>query len=288
MSAADIKIPIGCVPQAWYLSDDFRTLLVLPIYVILLDRSVLLGYSAILGTFCYSNLKLVQTLQEANIDYRILLKWQPHVYALMTDRLHDVYTNPLVRLSTYLLGITVGHLLYAYRNGCINQWPVSFTRFGMKTALSIGMAFFFGPQLIVSPILRPLLPRPDQINSDLVVLLIPLFKSAMEFSICVMILLLVTNSGGYAFIRDLLSSRTMKILSNISYAVFLTHVEIMYKLPAQQFDSNWWQLFIHAIFLIVISNLFSFVLHILFELPIQNITAHMFRRVFKRLTSNSS
>lgn len=36
LSAADAKIPMGCLPQAWYLSNDFRTLLVLPIYVIIL------------------------------------------------------------------------------------------------------------------------------------------------------------------------------------------------------------------------------------------------------------
>lgn len=38
MSAADIKIPLDCVPQAWYLSNDFRTLLILPIYVVILAK----------------------------------------------------------------------------------------------------------------------------------------------------------------------------------------------------------------------------------------------------------
>lgn len=38
MSAADIKIPFDCVPQAWYLSNDFRTLLILPIYVVILAK----------------------------------------------------------------------------------------------------------------------------------------------------------------------------------------------------------------------------------------------------------
>lgn len=38
MSAADIKIPLDCVPQTWYLSNDFRTLLIIPIYVIILAK----------------------------------------------------------------------------------------------------------------------------------------------------------------------------------------------------------------------------------------------------------
>lgn len=36
LSSADVKLPLGCLPQTWYLSNDFRTLLVLPIYIITL------------------------------------------------------------------------------------------------------------------------------------------------------------------------------------------------------------------------------------------------------------
>lgn len=38
MSAADVKIPLDCLPQSWYLSNDFRTLMILPIYVVILAR----------------------------------------------------------------------------------------------------------------------------------------------------------------------------------------------------------------------------------------------------------
>lgn len=38
MSAADIKVPLDCVPQSWYLSNDFRTLLILPFYVMILAK----------------------------------------------------------------------------------------------------------------------------------------------------------------------------------------------------------------------------------------------------------
>jgi hypothetical protein len=280
MSAADIKLPLGCVPQAWYLSDDFRTLFVLPIYVLLLANNARLGYCAIIATFIISNLKLVHILRTANIDYKILLKLHPHTYAIMTDRLHDVYTNSLVRLSTYLLGITIGHLLYLYERRHIEQWPKWFREWGMKVALTVGLTFFYGAQLLASPLVNRFLPHRDQIDSDVVVLLIPLFKSAMEFSICVMILLMVTG-GGSALVRRILTSQTMKILASISYAVFLTHVEIMYKLPIQRFASSWWQLIIHAIFFNVFTNIVSFILHLLFEMPVHNLTRHLLKRASK-------
>uniref|UniRef100_A0A6G1SPM1 Nose resistant to fluoxetine protein 6 n=1 Tax=Aceria tosichella TaxID=561515 RepID=A0A6G1SPM1_9ACAR len=280
MSAADIKIPMDCIPQAWYLSDDFRTLLVLPIYVFLLAKSTLLGYSAIFVTFVYSNFKLAQILQVAKIDYRIVLNWQPHVYALMADRLHEVYTDPAVRMSTYLLGVIVGHLLYLYETGYIKQWPAWFRAWAMKFALLLASCFFLGAPILASPYVNQFLPTKDDIDSDAVVWLIPLFKSAMELSICVMVLLLVTG-GGFGFIRRILASQAMKILSNISYAVFLTHVEIMYKLPAHQMDSDYWHLYKHAIFFIVIAHIISFFIHLFFEMPVHNLTRHLFKRAFK-------
>jgi hypothetical protein len=280
MSAADIKIPMDCVPQAWYLSDDFRTLLVLPVYVSLLAKSALLGYSAILATFIYSNVKLAQILIEAKVDYRILLNWHPHVYALMADRLHEVYTNPAVRMSTYLLGVIVGHLLYMYESRQIKQWPGWFRACALKAALLLGVCFFLGAPLLASPLVNQFLPNKQDIDSDTVVWLIPLFKSTMEVSICVIVLLLVTG-GGFACVRRALASKTMKVLSNISYAVFLTHVEIMYKLPANQLDSDYWHLYKHATFFIVVAHAVSFVLHLFYEMPIHYITRHAFKRVFR-------
>lgn len=283
MSAADIKIPLDCIPQAWYLSDDFRTLLVLPVYVLLLAKSTLLGYSAILATFAYSAHRLAQILLVAKIDYCILLAWQPHVYSLMADRLHEVYTNPAVRMSTYLLGVIVGHLLYMYEQRQIKQWPGWFRRWGMKVALLLACCFFLGAPLLASPLINQFLPGREQIDSTAVVWLIPMFKGVMELSICAIILLLVTG-GGFSFVRRILASQAMKILSNLSYAVFLTHVEIMYKLPAHQLDSDYWHLFKHVIFFIILAHVVAFFLHLFFEMPVHFMTRHLFKKVFKLIS----
>jgi peptidoglycan/LPS O-acetylase OafA/YrhL len=198
----------------------------------------------------------------------------------MADRLHEVYTNAAVRMSTYLLGVIVGHMLYMYETRYIKQWPGWFRAWGMKVALTMAGCFFLGAPILASPLVNQFLPSRDSIDSDLVVWLIPLFKSAMELSIAVMILLLVTG-GGFAFIRRILASQAMKILSNISYAVFLIHVEIMYKLPANQVDSDYWHLFKHAVFFIVVAHGISFFLHLFFEMPVHNVTRHIFKRAFK-------
>ena len=279
MSTADVKIPMDCVPQAWYLSDDFRTLLLLPAYVFLLAKSVGLGYGAIFATLAYSNMSLVSSLRSANVDYKILPAWKPHVYSLLVDRLHHVYTSFSVRIGTYLMGVIVGHLLYLYETKRIGEIPKPLGQFGMKLALAMGFIFYFGSSFIANPYFNQLLPSRDSLDSDTVALLVPIFKVAMELCLSTIMLLLVTG-GGFKFIRHFLSSSSMKILSNISYAVFLSHVEVMYKLPSFKFESNYWYLFIYAVFFIACSHLVAFMLHLFYEMPINNIIRHLFRRVF--------
>lgn len=279
MSAADVKIPMDCVPQAWYLSDDFRTLLVLPVYVLLLAKSMALGYGAIFVTLAYTLANMTRILREASIDYGIVLEWQPHIYALMLDRLHNVYTNFFVRMSTYLLGVILGHLLYLYETRQIREWPGWLRRYGIKLALLIGLMFFFAVNIVSSPLVSRFLPPRDQIHSDTVALLVPLFKTAMELCICVTLLLLLTGSG-YKLVHELLHNRAMKILASISYAVFLTHIEILYKVPSIPLESNYWYLYLMSTFLIVSSHVLSFFLHLLYEMPINNLSRPLFKRAF--------
>lgn len=280
MSAADIKIPMDCLPQAWYLSDDFRTLLVLPFFIYLLARNVMLGYGAIFATVIYSTSRLVSVLRSANIDYKVMLAWQPHVYSIMADRLHDVYTDFYVRMSTYLLGVVVGHILYLYEIGRIKELPKLLRLIGMKLAICVGFVLYFGARVIANPIINQFLPSPESLTSDTVVLLIPIFKNTMEICLAILVLLLSTG-GGSPSVRYLLSTQTMKILSNISYAVFLTHVEVMYKLPGIRFESSYWYLFVYAIYFIITTQVVSFLLHLFYEMPINYIIRHIFKKASK-------
>lgn len=244
------------------------------------DRNQLAGYGAILSTFVYSVIRLVNILRGANIDYKVLIRWNPHVYSLMADRLHDVYTDLAVRLNTYLLGVVVGHILYLYETRQLKTLPWWLRKYGMKFALSVACIFFMGAPLISK--LHFLLPSPDSVSSDTIVILIPLFKSAMELSISVVLLLLATGNGN-RWISALLTSRYAKILSNISYGVFLVHVEVMYKIPAFKFESSYWYLFTYSTFFVVASNAIAFLVHVLYEMPVNNLLRYLTNRMFKNL-----
>lgn len=137
-----------------------------------------------------------------------------------------------------------------------------------------------GAVIIANPYINQFLPTSDDIDSDTLVILIPLFKSLMEFSICISLLLLATG-GGYKWVRKILSSKMAKILSQISYGVFLIHVEVMYKMPLAKHNSDYYILFLYGFFFIATSNIISFAIYVLYEMPINNITRQLFKRLFK-------
>lgn len=243
-----------------------------------LTRNRTAGYGAIASTFVYSAFKMFNILRAANIDYRVVIRWKPHVYSILADRLHDVYTNLSVRLSTYLLGVVIGHLLYLYETRQIPDLPKGLRKYGMKIALLVASVFFMGGPLIAR--FYYLFPSPDEIDSDLVVILIPVFKGAMELSMCV-ILLLLASGGGYKWISTFLTGKYAKILSNISYGVFLVHVEVMYKIPSFKFESSYWYLFVYSTFFVVCSIVAAFLIHVLYEMPVNNVLRYLIRRVYK-------
>lgn len=244
------------------------------------SRDVTLGYIALFATLIISWARLTYILRQSNIDYVVLINWQPHVYSILADRLHDAYTDLVTRLSTYLLGCIVGHLLYMYETRQIKQWPDWFQRHGMKTALVVGGIFFMGAPLLSNPYISQFMPDSKYVDSDTAALFIPFFKNAMEISIGAVLLLLVTG-GGYRWLTDLLSSNISKILANISYCVFLLHVEIMYKVKTQQIESTYWSLYVHSIFFIGVANLAGFFVHTLYEMPINNMLRYIFQKLLR-------
>jgi len=281
VSASNVKIPLDCVPQTWYLSDDFRTLMVLPVFIYLLALNTYLGYSTILGTYAFCVMRMISALRQANVDYTLLLTWQPHIYSLMADRLHHVYTDFFVRLGTNLMGVVVGHLLYLYENGRIPEPPRWVRSIIPKMALIIGIILFFAGRFIANPYINQFLPSAESMTSDSVLLLVPGFKSIMEFCLSIMLLNLITG-GGFKAINALLANKMMKFLCSISYAVFLCHIEVMYKAPLMRFDTTVPEhLAVYAISFIVVSHMVALVVHLLYEMPLNNLMREALKMVYK-------
>lgn len=176
-----------------------------------------------------------------------------------------------------MLSIITGHVLYLYETRQIKAWPVWFKNCALKGSLVLASVLFFGAPLLASPMINQFLPKSDILDGATIVWLIPIFKTAMEIAMCLTLLSIMTG-GGYKWFRDLSSSRTFKIMSNISYLVFLIHIEMIFKITLQKIMSNWWVLWALSTYVVVASNLIALILYILLEMPINNVLRVAFKR----------
>lgn len=279
LSAADTKRPYGCLPQDWYLSNDFRAMLALPFYLMLLAKNQTLGYAAILATFVYSHLCQWRSLSMTKVDFHEVLRYEPNLISAGTDTLNEIYTDMNIRISTYLYGVLLGHLLYRYESGDIKQWPVWFRRYGWRLGLGLGAFIFSLGIVFTNPLVKLLLPPVDDIDGRIPMSFFLVLKFLMETSLAISILL-ATTGNAWSWLTNLLSARFFKVMSSLSYAVFLIHVEIMYKTQADRFDFDLSWIRMYSVYFIVASFLISFFMHLLFEMPINNIMHHYQRRVY--------
>lgn len=250
------------------------------------SRNRTAGYTVILTTCVMSFFAMATTLRQADIDFHVLLRWKPHSFAIATNRLIDCYVSLATRISSYLLGTIVGHLLYLYKIGKIQRWPRWFERYACKLACLTASMLFMGPLVLTNNLVQTLLPKATDIKPELLVYLCPIFKLLMEICLSVILLVLVSG-GGYKWLTDLLSSKTAKVLSFISYGVFMTHIELMFKLPSLKYETSYAYLFMGASYFVLTAHLVALFLHLVYEMPINNILRRLVALAVKPKQSTS-
>lgn len=215
-------------------------------------------------------------LAEAKIDYTMMMTWKPFAFAMLSQRLDKVYVDVLLRLSSYMFGMIVGHLLHLREKRIIKEWPAWFNKILVKLAMFIALATFMGAPILKSPYVNQYLPSREEIKSEDIVYVVPVFKAIMEICISIMFLSIASAKPDGWFPR-LLSCRIAKILSTISYGVFLFHIEIMHKLHTMRFPSKFSNLYVYTTFIVMASFALSFIVHVMIEMPVNNVL----RRPFK-------
>lgn len=176
-----------------------------------------------------------------------------------------------------MLSLVTGHILYLYETRQIKAWPRWFKYWAIKGSLAFGSILFFGAPILASPMVNQFLPKSENLDNATIVLLIPIFKTTMEIAMCFTLLSMMTG-GGSRWFRDLCSSRPFKIMSNISYVVYLIHIEMIFKVYLQKIMSNWWFLWGMSTAVVVFCFVIALFVHILYEMPINNILRIVFKR----------
>lgn len=244
-------------------------------------RKPVAGYTLIFATVLGNLYFLGKYLFDSPANLTLLFKWEPHSFTVLMNRLTITYITMASRVSTYYIGVTLGHLLYLYNQGKIVEFPKIVRCFGAPVALLTLAIIFWGPRLVTLSIRAGYFNLQDnQLGQIIIVGAIILFKMLVEISVFVLLLLLTTGSLPDLITR-MLDNKFMKVCSNLSYGVFLNHIEIITKPAYYQFESHWEQIYIISLGFIVSSYLISLLTHLFIELPINNLTRLISKRVDK-------
>lgn len=103
-----------CVKPAWYLANDYQFLLVTPLFMMLIMRSVRLGYSVIgFSIFCSLVAQFMTVFHTNEMDdFGALINFKPMFATYVLKNLWQLYVLPYNRIPPYLIGLLTGHFMY--------------------------------------------------------------------------------------------------------------------------------------------------------------------------------
>lgn len=305
MFMANFKHPFDhCIPSAWYLANDFQFFLITPILLCLLDWRPRLGRLALklgtLASFISGFASIYLTSPET--DLSPIAKFQPHGFKVYLTHLTNNYTYPQNRVSSYLIGLLLGHELYLYiekrrsqaqikpeknideaedtsesqqkqqhistnSGSCDIEPEFWWSKYAMKSSLlAISL-------LWIIPKLGARLPLNAWQSRFLFSFIMPAYHILISFSIGALILTIATGKRRN-LLTEILSANFWKPLSRMSLAVVLINIEVInYIIQGQRhsihFDNH--KLIMYLLYSLFSVYLFAIPFTVLFEAPLRNL-----------------
>lgn len=107
-----------CMITSWYISCDMQFWLASPVFIYLLAKSPLSGWTATLATIAASSkLRYESVLSEKAARYDELVQPRADIFMRVSHDLPALYTHPHYRISAYLVGLLAGHFVYMIQAG---------------------------------------------------------------------------------------------------------------------------------------------------------------------------
>lgn len=285
-SANFISPSIHCNGVGWYLANDMQFTLLLPLIIPLLLKTPrfghsLIGVSCLLGTVAHVNY-----FYSHDPDARGLLEWSSLVLTRITDDTMAGYVFPQYRFVAYFIGLSLGQLLDAYETQQIRQWP--------SWLITAGKWYFYGHLyfLCALPFLSSLVLDWDERALRLIAALIP-GVAHLTSSIAIGGFIIAITSGYFnsTFTR-LLGSRFIKLIASMAHSTMLVHLPLMFyhqqTMRALPSILTKYDMYAKTLVWELEAFLLSFVVHILFEVPLRRCLIKMLLNLlFSRKLKNS-
>lgn len=218
-----------CVPSAWYIANDFQFFLLLPILLIILERKPRLAQRlitlGIIASFVCGVLSIY--LNDKVSDLRPILNFKPHGFKIYTSYFDNNYTQPQNRISSYLIGVMIGHQLFRFlthqRESDPNHESISLSYWWIQRgSLVAGLSLILLPS---TPVIGRHLPLGESVARVVVSLFIPSYHIIFSFATGGYIASAATGNATNLVTR-ILSSPIWKPLARLSLCVALVNLQV--------------------------------------------------------------
>ncbi|CAL1276482.1 unnamed protein product [Larinioides sclopetarius] len=203
-----------CMLWTWYLATDFQFFTLSPIFIILLCKKPKLGYIltgiCIFGS-CLTNFLIAYNYNLTTDTFRIgfhLSDFRGFIEGDL-ELFYRLFEKPYTRVSSYLIGILLGHYLSKRNMGTATKTSSVFLCCGwIFTAISLWISFFFLG------------------NAEEPLLNFAVFNGMRHllFAFITSWFIFVCSTGQAEVFNRFLSMHGFVVLSRLSYSAYLTHL----------------------------------------------------------------
>ena len=262
----------ACFAHAWYLAVDFQFYLISPIFLLAF------WYKPLVGWLINSSAMLAATITPMVVAYKYELPFAVITmpFEVAPDYISKFYTVPWCRFQPYIGGIMFGYILHRLREQLTVKLNIIFVISLWALFSAMGASVIFS----LFPLGKDFM---ESGGTDMVgslagrVLYSGLHRLAWSLWLGWIILACTKNVGGP--VNSFLSWPVWIPFARLSYLIYLVHFPIIdYLKSILTFNVYFTHTFAVFFFLatLVVSSLLSFVLYILFEIPIAYIEKIMF------------
>ena len=289
-----------CIMPSWYISCDMQFFMITPVIWILLNKSPRLGWLSTIGAIvAVIAIRLHRYATDDRVRLLELLRPRFDLYMRNNWDIHPTYLFPQYRIAPYLIGILAGHYTYMVLSG---KWSSSMytgqsaKRAGRPNAGQAGQGFskfirflvwFLGILMVVTMmfctwLMTNLLP----VSWEKDVKYFAAFSYATDHSAAGLGLSLVLTTfmlGQCSRLRRFMSHPYWTVLSRVNFVVYLTQVEWIYWLVQSsdhQLELSTLDLLKMLLYVSLIVYTTSFVLALLFEIPLAQLERNFIAKLF--------
>ncbi|XP_033118071.1 nose resistant to fluoxetine protein 6-like [Anneissia japonica] len=253
-----------CLDWGWYLANDMQFFIISPFIIYLLYHYFFAGIAA----WCILLLTCFSSLIGETIKHDVTTEFFPEDPTQIYFVGDAIYVQPWTRISTYLVGMAVGYILYKYRGRV--RMSLFVTLLGWVTATVTGLAVVYGLYGNF---------HGNHLSKAGTVVYITLCRFAWAIAVAWVVFACTTGYGGP--VNSLLSWSAWVPLARISYCAYLLHPIIMfvfsYSLPTTVYFSDFLMVYFFLGHL-VISYAGAFVLSVCAEAPFMALEKLLLKR----------